>query len=313
MVDPVLTLIGQSEEHFTTGQKELQLGHVEAARQEFDAAVNVLLESSYGGRTEPRIREHFDRLIDRISAYEVKALAEGDGFTEKKSEPASIDELLALSETFTPTPAPDLKETVQSDLQTAPPDIPIPLNQKVLSYIALFQGRLHDFIQEGMTRGAKYLPMIQNVFRAEGLPLDLAYIPLVESAFKPNALSRAKARGVWQFVRGTGVENGLRQDWYIDERSDPEKATAAAAKYLSTLAGMFGGDWDEARQSDRFLEALRESGSPPPRDTRVRADDPGGRRRRPEPGAVRLHVWALRADVLRNGDSAGASGPAEGR
>ena len=247
--DPVLTLIARSEEHFTTGQKELELGHVEAARQEFDLAVNVLLESSYGGRTEPRIREHFDRLIDRISAYEVKALAEGDGFTEKKSEPASIDQLLALSETFTPTPAPELKDAVQSDLQTAPPDIPIPLNQKVLSYIALFQGRLHDFIQEGMTRGAKYLPMIQNVFRAEGLPLDLAYIPLVESAFKPNALSRAKARGVWQFVRGTGVENGLRQDWYIDERSDPEKATAAAAKYLSTLATMFDGNWHLALAS----------------------------------------------------------------
>jgi membrane-bound lytic murein transglycosylase D len=247
---PVLTLIAQSEAHFETGQRELDLGHVEAARQEFDAAVNVLLESSYGARTEPRMREHFDRLIDRISAYEVKALAEGDGFTEKKYEPATIDELLALSETFTPTPAaPELKDAVESGLQTAPPDIPVPLNQKVLQYIALFQGRLHDFIQEGMSRGAQYLPMIQKVFRAEGLPLDLAYIPLVESAFKPNALSRAKAKGVWQFVSGTGIENGLRQDWYIDERSDPEKATVAAAKYLSTLATMFDGDWHLALAS----------------------------------------------------------------
>ena len=76
-----------------------------------------------------------------------------------------------------------------------------------------------------MKRGSKYLPMIQNVFRAEGLPLDLAYVPLVESAFKPNALSRAKAKGVWQFMTGTALENGLRRDWYIDERSDPEKAT----------------------------------------------------------------------------------------
>ena len=105
----------------------------------------------------------------------------------------------------------------------------------MLSYIELFQGRLHDFIEEGMKRGSKYLPMIQNVFRAEGLPLDLAYVPLVESAFKPNALSRAKAKGVWQFMSGTALENGLRRDWYIDERSDPEKATVAAAKYLGTL------------------------------------------------------------------------------
>ena len=100
-----------------------------------------------------------------------------------------------------------------------------------------------------MKRGSKYLPMIQSVFRAEGLPLDLAYVPLVESAFKPNALSRAKAKGVWQFMRGTGLENGLRQDWYIDERSDPEKATVAAAKYLKTLSKMFDGDWHLALAS----------------------------------------------------------------
>jgi membrane-bound lytic murein transglycosylase D len=91
--------------------------------------------------------------------------------------------------------------------------------------------------------------MIQNVFRAEGLPLDLAYVPLIESAFKPNALSRAKAKGVWQFMRATGLENGLRQDWYIDERSDPEKATVAAAKYLGSLATMFDGDWHLALAS----------------------------------------------------------------
>ena len=119
----------------------------------------------------------------------------------------------------------------------------------MLSYIELFQGRLHDFIEEGLKRGGKYLPMIQNVFRAEGLPLDLAYVPLIESAFKPNALSRAKAKGVWQFMSGTALENGLRRDWYIDERSDPEKATVAAAKYLKMLSGMFSGDWHLALAS----------------------------------------------------------------
>jgi membrane-bound lytic murein transglycosylase D len=248
--DPVLTLIATSEQHFRWGEQELELGHAEAAKREFDKAVTVLLESTYGGRTEPRIREHFDRLVDRISAYETKALAEGDGFTEKKYAPASIDELLAMSATLAqPPPGAELKDEVQTNLQTAEHDIPIPLNKRVLSYIELFQGRLHDFIEEGMKRGAKYLPMIQNVFRAEGLPLDLAYVPLVESAFNPNALSKASAKGVWQFMRGTGLENGLRQDWYIDERSDPEKATAAAARYLAQLGSLFNGDWHLALAS----------------------------------------------------------------
>jgi membrane-bound lytic murein transglycosylase D len=248
--DPVVALIADSERHFEAGEKELAAGHVTAAKTEFDKAIEVLLESPYGGRTEPRIRDHFDRLVDQISAYEVKALAQGDGFTEKQYEPASIDELLAVSATLTPVaPTPATEDAVSADLRTIEYDIPIPLNQRVLSFVQLFQGRLHDFLEEGMRRGSKYLPMIQNVFRAEGLPLDLAYVPLVESAFKPNALSRTKAKGVWQFMRGTGLENGLRQDWYIDERSDPEKATIAAAKYLSTLSKLFDGDWHLALAS----------------------------------------------------------------
>jgi membrane-bound lytic murein transglycosylase D len=264
--DPVITLIATSERHFQAGQKELEQGHVDGAKVEFNRAVDVLLESPYGARTEPRIREHFDRLVDRISTYEVRALAAGDGFTEKKYEPASIDELLSLSTTFgTPAATPALKDVVAADLRNVSHDVPIPLNQRVLAYIEMFQGRLHDFIEEGMKRGSKYLPMIQNVFRAEGLPLDLAYVPLVESAFKPNALSRVSAKGVWQFMAGTAAENGLRRDWYIDERSDPEKATVAAAKYLKTLAKLFDGDWHLALASynggpGRLQRAMSKSG-----------------------------------------------------
>jgi membrane-bound lytic murein transglycosylase D len=241
--DPVSTLIETSQRHFLAGERELHLGHLERARIEFDRAVEILLESPYGARTDARLREHFDRLVDRINAYEVTTLAQGDGFAEKKYEPASIDELLKIA-TF-PKPAADLEttETVKADLAATEHDVPIPQNARVLSYVELFQGRLRDYIQESLIRGAKYLPMIQNVFRAEGLPLDLAYIPIIESGFKTNALSRASAKGPWQFMRATAIEQGLKHDWYIDERSDPEKATVAAAKYLKTLHRLFDGDW----------------------------------------------------------------------
>lgn len=106
--------------------------------------------------------------------------------------------------------------------------------------------------------------MIREVFRAEGLPLDLAYVPLIESAFKPSALSRARAKGIWQFMEGTALKNGLQSDWYIDERAEPEKATRAAAKYLRTLYGMFD-DWHLALAAynggpGRVRRAMRSSG-----------------------------------------------------
>ncbi len=261
--DPVAEFIRLSDEHFKAGEAELALGHVESARKEFDRALAVLMESPFGGRTEPRLRDHFDRLVDRISAYEIRALADGDGFTEMQYEPASIDDLLAASATAAPLPATPL--TLQALLlDTAVHDIPIPRNARVLAFIELFQGRFREFIEDGMRRGSQYLPMIQGVLRAEGLPLDLAYVPLVESAFKPNALSRAKAKGVWQFMKTTGRENGLRQDWYIDERSDPAKATVAAAKYLRSLVKMFDGDWHLALASynggpGRIQRAMRKA------------------------------------------------------
>ena len=218
VIDPVATLMAESQRHFDTGERELQAGHLDKARESFDRAVEVLLESPYGARTEARMREHFDRLIDRVNAYEVTALAQGDGFTEKKYEAAPIDEILKNATTF-PAPVADAatKAAVEADLALNPHDIPIPEHAKVLSYVEVMQGRMREYIQDSLARGAKYMPMIQAVFRAEGLPLDLAYIPIIESSFKTNALSKASAKGPWQFMKPTAKEHGLKTDWFIDE------------------------------------------------------------------------------------------------
>ena len=260
--DPAQELIALSEQHFQTGERELQAGHLTAARTAFDQAVDVILESPGGARSNALVSEHFDRLIERISGRELAALAQADGFAEKAPEPASIDDLLAIA-TFDP-PTAETERVVADDLQAIVHDIDIPQNDRVLAYVELFTGRLKGYLEEGLSRGARYLPMIQEVFKAEGVPLDLAYVPLIESAFKPNALSRAKAKGMWQFMHGTALENGLTHDWYIDERADPEKATRAAAKYLKTLYSMFD-DWHLALASynggpGRVQRAMKRSG-----------------------------------------------------
>jgi membrane-bound lytic murein transglycosylase D len=230
----------------------------------FDLAIEMLLESPYGARTEPRLRQHFDRLVDRINALEVIALRQGDGFTEKRAEAAVIDALLSNTTFAPPVASEKTVESVTEDIAQFG-TFPIALNARVLSYVEAFQGSLRPFITEGLTRAGRYMPMIERVFKEEGVPLELAFVPLIESAFKPSAKSRVSAQGVWQFMVPTARDFGLRYDWFIDERSDPEKSTVAAARYLKMLHRIFDGDWALALASynggqGRVQRAVRNSG-----------------------------------------------------
>jgi membrane-bound lytic murein transglycosylase D len=264
--DRVTTVIKKAESEFEAGRAEFDRGRLVAARERFDTAVDMLLRMPDGVRADARSQAAFDRLIERISAFDLLAMREADGVAESRTEPAAIDRLLNETTFERPTPKATTAETVAADLAHTPRDLPIAQNAKVLSYVELFQGRLREFMQSGLDRAQRYLPMIHNVFRAEGLPLDLAYVPLVESAFKNTALSRVSARGMWQFMLPTAREHGLDQTWFVDERSDPEKATRAAAQYLKTLHGMFDGDWEFALASynagpGRLQRAVRQSKS----------------------------------------------------
>jgi membrane-bound lytic murein transglycosylase D len=264
--DRISLVIKRADAAFDLGRTEFDKGRLVSAREHFDAAIDMLLRLPEGARGDARAQAAFERLLDRIAAFDLLALREADGVAEARSVPAAIDELLNVATFERPSPKATTAETVAADLENTPRDISIIPNAKVLSYVELFQGRLREFMQSGLDRAQRYLPMIQNVFQAAGLPLDLAYVPLVESAFKSTALSRVAARGMWQFMLPTAREHGLNQTWFLDERSDPEKATRAAAQYLKTLQGMFDGDWAFALASynagpGRLQRAVRQSKS----------------------------------------------------
>jgi membrane-bound lytic murein transglycosylase D len=123
--------------------------------------------------------------------------------------------------------------------------IPLVENQWVLREVKSFQTLERKAFEESYRRSGQYRTMILEELRKEGLPEQLSWIPLIESAFKPRALSRARALGMWQFIRSTGYRYGLKQDKYVDERMDPVKATRAAIKYMVELHDMFG-DWTTA-------------------------------------------------------------------
>jgi membrane-bound lytic murein transglycosylase D len=242
--DGAARIISDADAHLAAGILESKAGHLNGARAEFDRALDLYLNAPGGALAEPRLAAAYQRTLESIQLHEFEALAAGDGFAEKLPEPASIDDVGGLS-VETASVSEELRHAAQDTASSGGTDLRIDVNDAVLACIDLYQGPLRDWFTAALERGGRYLPHIREVFAAEGIPQDLAYVALVESAFKTGALSRAKAKGVWQFIPSTGRRFGLQQDWWVDERSSPEKATRAAAQYLKWLHEQFQ-DWNLA-------------------------------------------------------------------
>ncbi len=133
-------------------------------------------------------------------------------------------------------------------------DFPVSVNDRVTHWVKYFTGKGRRHFVRYLERSEYFIPYIQPILKENDVPMDLVYLAMIESGFNNHARSRAAAVGPWQFIRGTGKRFGLKVNWWVDERRDIAKSTAAAVLYLKRLYQIYG-SWELAAASYNAGEA----------------------------------------------------------
>ncbi|MBL8171806.1 MAG: transglycosylase SLT domain-containing protein [Acidobacteria bacterium] len=269
----VQRVIDRSNGYFQSGEANFKDGNFDRARREYDRALDSVLEAGIDVRSDARLQQHYQALVDHIfqrqmtlmiaapanqsevavsnpqtpaAAQPAQDKTTGDrGFGQQTFAASPLDELAKLKLTEEETQNVS-EEQVKSAVVAAKLDFHFKPNALIQSFINYYQGRGRATMEQGLRRSGRFMTMARKIFKEEGVPQDIAWLGQVESAWSPVARSWAAAVGLWQFIPGTGARYGLNQNYYVDERSSFEKATRASARYLKWLAERYDGNWELA-------------------------------------------------------------------
>jgi membrane-bound lytic murein transglycosylase D len=267
-------VIERAGDHFRKGKLNLEDDKREQARDEFDKAVDEILMSGLDVRANQRLQTFYLELVEKIYREEVPLIQQVTpqqnaipvvaqaspnataetvevakvrpskqiGFRQQGFEPSPLDPLSKLVLTEDEKKVSDSQLAKLEEAKNAL-DFNFTANPLIQQFINYYQGRGRATMESGLRRSGRYMKIAREAFRKMGVPEDLTWLGQVESAWQPRAVSYAAASGLWQFVRSTGAQYGMRQTAWVDERNGIEKPTYASAQYLKDLAKRYNGDW----------------------------------------------------------------------
>jgi len=245
-LERVSQIITRAEDHFRKGKLFLEDNKKDEARNEFDRAVDTILESGIDVKSNQRLQTYYLELIERIYREEVAIgtpeTSDQSGSTSKQFDPSPLDELSKLVLT-----SDELNnvgdKTSEGELNSSPGFTINPLIQQFINY---YQARGRNEMEIGFKYSTRYLQIARTIFTEEGVPVDLTWLAQVLSRWNARALSHTEASGHWQLSRQFAQRWGLRRNEWVDERMDFAKSTRAAAKQIKNMGAQYNGNWELA-------------------------------------------------------------------